>query len=72
MPYSETGGPSNTRDSLDMLHRNLIGMPEMKDIRREWNKLPKHVAESKCRKVAVLDGMVNCLIWNVRLKFALK
>jgi len=55
-----------------MLLRILTGSPERKGIGMEWNRLPKHVAVSKYRKVALLDGMVVCLFWNVRLTLTLK
>ena len=70
--YSEMGGPRSTHDSPDMLLRILTGSPERKGIGMEWNRLPKHVAVSKYRKVALLDGMVVCLFWNVRLTLTLK
>jgi hypothetical protein len=70
--YNEMGGPRSTHDKPDMLHRILIGRPERKGIGMEWGRLPKHVAISKYRKVAVLDSIVDWLLWNIRLMLTLK
>ena len=58
--YNEMGVSRGTHDSPDMLHRILTGRPERKGIDMEWNRLAKHLAASKYRKVAGLDGMVDC------------